>query len=164
NRRRTGRIVRHKTGRAGTRVGLASLILACLPIGGLSLPNSPAPAPLLRPETTKAFQEYVQIVEARNASEMKARQFLRFEELTSNSTAKTKQDLLNGDVFVEQRRALQDGKDLHCPSGMIHHWEAAIFIPKAKLDDVLSILKDYDRHSEYYAPDVERSKTLSHEG
>jgi len=33
-----------------------------------------------------------------------------------------------------------------------------------KIDDVLRVLEDYDHHSEYYKPDVERSKTLQHDG
>jgi len=39
-----------------------------------------------------------------------------------------------------------------------------VFIPGAKLDDVLSTLEDYDRHSVYYTPDVERSKIESRTG
>ena len=47
---------------------------------------------------------------------------------------------------------------------MIHHWVGAVFIPGAKLDDVLAVLQDYDQHAEYYAPDVERSKIESRDG
>jgi hypothetical protein len=47
---------------------------------------------------------------------------------------------------------------------LIHHWEAIAFIKGAKVDDVLRVLENYDRHSEYYKPDVERSKTLQHNG
>jgi hypothetical protein len=38
------------------------------------------------------------------------------------------------------------------------------FIPGATLDETLQILEDYDHHAEYYAPDVQRSKILSHQG
>src|SRR5207302_270829 len=37
-------------------------------------------------------------------------------------------------------------------------------LTEAKLGDVLGMLKDYDKHSVYYAPDVERSKTESRNG
>jgi hypothetical protein len=47
---------------------------------------------------------------------------------------------------------------------MIHHWTGVVFIPGAKLEDLLGVLEDYDRHSVYYAPDVERSKIESREG
>src|SRR2546430_8800763 len=39
-----------------------------------------------------------------------------------------------------------------------------VFIPGAKLEDVLAMLEDYDKHSVYYAPDVERSKIASRNG
>jgi hypothetical protein len=39
-----------------------------------------------------------------------------------------------------------------------------VFIPGAKVADVLAVLEDYDRHAEYYAPDVERSKLESRDG
>jgi hypothetical protein len=50
------------------------------------------------------------------------------------------------------------------PRRVIHHWGAISFIPGANVDDVLRILEDYDHHSEYYKPDVERSKTLERNG
>ena len=47
---------------------------------------------------------------------------------------------------------------------MIHHWVGVVFIPEVKLDDVLAVLEDYDHHSVYFAPDVQRSKIESHDG
>jgi len=47
---------------------------------------------------------------------------------------------------------------------MIHHWTGVVFIPEAKVEDVLGVLEDYDRHAVYYAPDVERSKLESRDG
>jgi hypothetical protein len=47
---------------------------------------------------------------------------------------------------------------------MIHHWTGVVFIPAAKVEDVLAVLEDYDRHAVYYAPDVERSKLESRNG
>jgi hypothetical protein len=41
---------------------------------------------------------------------------------------------------------------------MIHHWEGLVFIPGARLEEVLRLLEDYDHHAEYYAPDVARSR------
>jgi hypothetical protein len=47
---------------------------------------------------------------------------------------------------------------------MIHHWVGVAFIPGANLQDVLHIMQDYNRHAQYYAPDVDQSKIESHEG
>src|SRR5438094_6525140 len=59
---------------------------------------------------------------------------------------------------------LHSGSPLACPVGIIHHWTGVMFIAKAKLDEVLRMLEDYNKHSVYYGPDVERSKIESREG
>jgi len=50
------------------------------------------------------------------------------------------------------------------PGGMIHDWEGMVFIPGVKLDQVLGVLQDYNKHSVYYAPDVESARIESREG
>ncbi|MGB9431722.1 MAG: hypothetical protein WBQ89_05735, partial [Candidatus Acidiferrum sp.] len=42
--------------------------------------------------------------------------------------------------------------------------EGIIFIPGVKIDDVLSVLQDYDHQTTYYAPDVERARIESRNG
>src|SRR5438094_8989751 len=59
---------------------------------------------------------------------------------------------------------LHSGSPLACPVGIIHHWTGVMFIAKAKLDEVLRMLEDYNKHSVYYGPDVERSKIESRDG
>jgi hypothetical protein len=46
------------------------------------------------------------------------------------------------------------------PSGLIHDWIGAAFIPNAKLTDVLSTVGDYDHYKEFYKPTVVDSKSL----
>src|SRR4029077_5044654 len=43
-------------------------------------------------------------------------------------------------------------------------WEGMIFIPGVKLDQVLEVLRDYNKHSQYYAPDVESAQLASRDG
>ena len=50
------------------------------------------------------------------------------------------------------------------PGGMIHDWEGAVFIPGAKLAEVLGILQDYNLEPTYFAPDVEQAKIEEHNG
>ncbi len=64
---------------------------------------------------------------------------------------------------MQKLETRENGEAIHCPNGMIHHWTGVVFIP-AKLEDVLAVLEDYDRHAVYFAPDVERSKLESREG
>jgi hypothetical protein len=46
------------------------------------------------------------------------------------------------------------------PSGLIHDWLGVGFVPNAKIDDILRILRDYDRYKEIYQPGVRDS--ISH--
>src|SRR5260370_22796851 len=59
---------------------------------------------------------------------------------------------------------LDNNKPVACPGGMIHHWTGVVFVPGAKLEDVLGVLVDYDKASVYYAPDVEQSQIESRQG
>ncbi|MCW5966757.1 MAG: hypothetical protein KIT83_22145 [Bryobacterales bacterium] len=49
-------------------------------------------------------------------------------------------------------------------SAYIHDWTGQAFLPNATAAALLRILKDYNRHKEYYAPEVVNSRLLSHTG
>src|SRR6202040_2137460 len=59
-------------------------------------------------------------------------------------------------------------KDAAGPSvargALIHHWVGTVFIPGVSLQQVLTLLQDYDHHSIYFSPEVSRSRTLEHAG
>jgi hypothetical protein len=124
----------------------------------------PAP-PKLRPDTQEAFEGYVKLVEARNDTELKrGTDLLWVDGLPGEHRAEAYAALKRGEVEMRKLEILDNGMPIACPDGMIHHWTGVVFIPGAKLEDVLAVLEDYDRHSVYYAPDVEKSKIESREG
>jgi hypothetical protein len=47
------------------------------------------------------------------------------------------------------------------PSGLIHHWIGAAFIPGARIDNVIAVIRDYDHYAEFYKPAAIDAKTLS---
>jgi hypothetical protein len=47
---------------------------------------------------------------------------------------------------------------------LIHDWAGAVFIPKAKIDAVLAVLQDFNRHKAIYPGEVVDSKLLSKDG
>jgi hypothetical protein len=47
------------------------------------------------------------------------------------------------------------------PAGLIHHWIGAAFIPGARLDDVIGVVRNYNRYAEFYKPSVIDARTLS---
>ncbi len=46
------------------------------------------------------------------------------------------------------------------PSGLIHHWTGAIFIPNARDFDLVAVLQDYDSYADLYGPAVIGSNLL----
>jgi hypothetical protein len=40
------------------------------------------------------------------------------------------------------------------PSGLIHDWLGVGFVPKVKIDDLVGVLRDYDRYKDIYRPGV----------
>jgi len=70
--------------------------------------------------------------------------------------------LKSGEVKMQKLEILHNDKPMACPGGMIHHWTGGgVCFRERNSRDVLGVLEDYDKHSVYYAPDVERSKIES---
>jgi len=123
------------------------------------------PLPKLKTETAEAFERYVKLTEARNERELKrGTGMLWVDGLPAEQRVATYAALKRGEVKMQKLEILDNGKPIACPGGMIHHWTGVVFIPGAKLGEVLGVLEDYDKHSVYYAPDVERSKVESRDG
>jgi hypothetical protein len=120
--------------------------------------------PKLKAETQRAFERYAGLVEARNDAELKrGTGLLWIDALSEKQREEAYAELKRGGVKMQKLEILDNGEPIACPRGMIHHWTGAVFIPGARVEDVLGVLEDYDRHSVYYAPDVERSKIESRE-
>jgi hypothetical protein len=116
----------------------------------------------LRQPTTDAYDRYVRLTDARSDAELKSNtHFLWTDSLSPAERPAAYAELKQGTVKMRKLETLDGSASIRCPDGLIHHWVGLIFIPHAKLTDVLAILEDYDHHSTYYAPDVERSKIES---
>jgi hypothetical protein len=118
----------------------------------------------LRENTVQAFGRYVAKSEAENAQSLRQGPFLWLDGLPDHDKAEAMAKLKSGEVEMRRLSVNADGDNLTVPGGMIHDWEGIVFIPGAKLDDVLKILEDYDHHAKYYAPDVEASRIESRDG
>jgi len=138
--------------------GLSLFSVAAIP--------KPARAPVeLKASTAGAFDGYVRLTQTRNDAELqRGERLLWIDGLTETERRAGYNELKRGEVKMRKLETLDNGAPIHCPGGMIHHWVGAVFIPGAKVGDVLAVLEDYDRHAEYYAPDVERSKLEAREG
>ena len=124
----------------------------------------PTPAKL-QPDALAAFQQYARLTDARNQSEInQGDRWLWPESLPAKERDEVFAALKKGEIKMKRLETLQNGKPIDCPGGMMPHWVGIAFIPGAKLDDVLGVLKDYNHQAVYYAPDVERSKIESQNG
>lgn len=47
------------------------------------------------------------------------------------------------------------------PSGLIHDWIAAAFVPESTIQKVFAVIQDYDNHKNIYKPEVLDSKLIS---
>ena len=117
----------------------------------------------LKPATVAAFDHYVQLSEQRMSTELPGT-FLRIDGLPADQRDAGYTRLRAGEVITDELQTLDTGKPIPVPSGMIHHWCGLAFVKGATLRKTLAFLQDYDHQDKYYAPDVQRSKLLLHNG
>jgi hypothetical protein len=151
--------------RAAEKLALLLATLAFSPLEPRAMPSPLAAPAQLKASTATAFDRYVHSTEARNDAELKlGTKLLWVDGLSEAGRAEAYAELRRGEVKTRRLETRENGAAIRCPDGMIHHWASAVFIPGARLVDVLAVLEDYDRHAEYYAPDVERSRLESRDG
>jgi hypothetical protein len=110
----------------------------------------------LRPETQAAFDRYIRQAEARIET-----QVTRGEGFLFAVTPQRRASLRSGALAIESRTS---GREFKPPHGMIHDWAGAVFIPGATVKSVLGLVQAYDRHKQYYQPDVIESRLLARDG
>jgi hypothetical protein len=107
----------------------------------------------LKPETLQAWQQYVRSADLAMQRRLgPGQKFLWIDE-----NAKRAPLLQSGKLLAEP---MQGNGTVQVPEGMIHDWIGAAFVPKVKLDDVLSVIRDYARYGEFYRPLVVRAKVI----
>jgi hypothetical protein len=110
----------------------------------------------LKPATVAAFDAYMRTAETRLEAQRKSPAFL-----WADGSPERKRQLLQGKALAEP----WSGKgDTPIQDGLIHDWVGAVFIPGAKLENVLRFVQDYDHHKNIYKPEVIDSRLLSHDG
>jgi hypothetical protein len=139
----------------------ALFLAAILLLPSVSTAAGPGPSQL-KAQTRQAFDRYVHLTDERNTSDLdRASNLLWIDSLPEPQRREAYAALRRGEVKLQKLQTQDHGAPIKCPSGLIHHWVGVVFIPGATVDQVLRILQDYDHHSSYFAPDVERSKILA---
>lgn len=110
----------------------------------------------LKQETLKAWDEYIQETNARTQDRLQSGSFLWVDDSTER-----RQQVRTGKVLVWPA-TMETPKPV--PAGLIHDWVGATFIPNATLDDVFTVVRDYDDYKMFYKPSVADSKSLGSVG
>lgn len=50
------------------------------------------------------------------------------------------------------------------PQGLIHHWIGAIYLPNVSVDQVLTVLSNYERYSDFFSPLIRKSVVIQRDG
>ncbi|MGH9709772.1 MAG: hypothetical protein ACRD37_04420 [Candidatus Acidiferrales bacterium] len=130
----------------------------------LAVTNS-ANATALNTKTTAAFDHYVALSETKiDESLNNGHGFLWVDRLPEEQRSTILARLRTGHVVIEQMETIENGKPIAVPNALVHYWIGTVFIPGATLSQTLSLVEDYDHHSEYYRPRVIASRILSHDG
>jgi hypothetical protein len=107
----------------------------------------------LKPETAQAWQEYIKAAEAR--SQKRLAQGSPF--LSTDAAPAAAAKLRQGEILASPAAPSVPVK---VPSGLIHDWTGAIFIPNASIRDVLRVARDYARYDMVYNPNVVNARPL----
>ncbi|MCX6626290.1 MAG: hypothetical protein NTW28_01485, partial [Candidatus Solibacter sp.] len=110
----------------------------------------------LRPETRAAFDRYVRQAESRIEAQVRGGDGFLF------ATSEERRAVLRGETVLTESKVPRG--EFKVTGGLIHDWAGAVFIPGASLRGVLDLVQAYDRHKEYYSPEVVDSRLLSRTG
>ena len=126
------------------RVALALMI--ALLVGKANAAN-------LKPETAKAWDSYLAAAEAQFQQRLEpGNQFLWVDE-----DADRREQVRAGKVLVVSADAQNPRK---VPSGLLHNWLGAAFVPNTTVASVLATVRDYDHYKDFYQPAVMESKAM----
>lgn len=144
---------------AGRKLG-GTLVAAWLAAGLLA---APAQAAELKPVTVAAFDRYVRASEERMRGGLKDGHFLYVDGLPEAERQEAYAELRRGGIWIIPLHAEENGVPISVPSGLVHDWLGAIFVPGATLAETLAVLQDYDHHSVIYKPAIRKSRLLEHD-
>lgn len=126
------------------RTSTSLAILLCL------LGAARSEAAELKEKTLRAWEAYAQTAKVA----MQERAAGRRPFLWVDESPDLLQRVRSGEFVVSKR----DHSEV--PSGLIHHWVGAMFLPGVTLDEVNAVFSDYDHYPDFYRPRIVKVKVL----
>lgn len=106
----------------------------------------------LKPETLKCFDEYLHGATIALQERATKQPFLWLDE-DQRRLARARE----GEIVIW---SAGEKNPKGVPSGLIHDWMGAVFVPNAHLGDLLSVVRDYSRYTEVFKPGVVSARLL----
>lgn len=110
----------------------------------------------LNPRTLEALDAYILQAEREMEQTLSASEAF----LWSQQLPERAQEVGRGQVVAQFWNGRGPDK---VPSGLIHDWIAAAFIPNSTIREIFALIQDYDNHKNIYKPEVIDSKLIRRE-
>jgi hypothetical protein len=127
--------------------------LPLIPLLTLLFPRT-VNAASLEPATLSAWEEYVESANMRMEQRLSPGKTFLWVDETPDRLARVRA----GEIVVSP---VGPQSPRRVPSGLIHDWVGAVFIPNVSLKDALAVLSEYARYKEFYQPTVIDSKVIA---
>ena len=134
------------------------LLLAFLILPGLA--GTATRAAQVKPETVAAFERYAAVTEARMDEDLRLNQFLAIDRFPDSQRKEVYDQLQRGQIYIQEMHSEEEGRPIHIPGGLVHHWIGVVFIPKSTLAETDAVLNDYQNEPEYYKPEIRQAKLI----
>lgn len=112
-----------------------------------------AHAATLDPITEKAWDQYVESATQRMEHRLASGNCFLWVDESPERLARVKA----GEIVVGPAA---QRSPVAVPSGLIHDWMGAVFIPNVTIAEVLQVVRDYAHYTDLYEPDVAESRTI----
>jgi hypothetical protein len=119
-------------------------------------------APLtLKPETKAAWEDYLQAALAAMQARLQPGAHFLWLDDEPNRAEEVRTDVRTKGPYIAPA-----SRDIprKVPHGLIHDWLGVGFVPNAKIEDVLQVVRDYDHYKEMYRPGVIDSMSRGTDG
>lgn len=134
------------------------LVTAVIAAGGV-VGADEVPAPVIA-----MFDRYVEVTEARMQADRQDGRLLWLDRQPDARRTALYRRLAAGDVVAESLRTENGGTPPPASTAVFLHAIAAVHLRGASVAETLSLLQDVDRHAEYFAPTIRRSRAIGREG
>ena len=109
-------------------------------------------AATLNPASIQVWNRYLATAEATVAKEaQKPTGFLWLDQ-----SSERRRRVHNGEIVADETYSPNE----KIPDALIHDWTGAAFIPGARIEDVIAVVRNYNHYKNYYSPTVIRSNTV----